>query len=64
MMKQIGYVGIVNDKPYYENATDDYVKLGGKSFQSVEVYRSRREAKKRFQKVVRVFILTQRDGTL
>lgn len=56
VMKRIGWVGIVNSKPYFEKTTDDYVGILSSSIQSVVVYKSKKEAKRRFEVVRPVFI--------
>lgn len=56
-MKRIGYVGITDGKPFFEDTTDDYV-LGGRSIPIVDVYRSKKEARKRFREIRPVYIPT------
>jgi hypothetical protein len=55
-MKRIGWVGFVNDKPYFENTTDDYSTNGSESTPVVDVYKKKKEAKKRFQDIREVFV--------
>ena len=54
--KMIGYIGIVDGKPFFEDTSDDYVKLGEDSIPMLEVYRSKKEARKRFQEIRPVYI--------
>jgi hypothetical protein len=58
-MEQIGWCGMVGDKPFYENVTDEY-SLRAEFCVAVNVYRSKKEAKKRFQEVFAVYIKTQK----
>ena len=58
-MKHIGWIGIVDGKPFFETTTDDYVELGENGIPVVDVYKTRKEARKRFEQVTEVFI---KDG--
>ena len=49
---------MVEDKPFYENVTDEY-SLRAEFCVAVNVYKSKKEAKKRFQEVCAVYIKTQ-----
>ena len=55
-MKKIGYVGFTDGKPYYEITSDTYVDLGEEGVPVVDVYKFKKEAKKRFQDVREVFV--------
>ena len=48
-----GWVGIVEGKPYFEKVSDNYSETGENVIR-VEVFRSRMQAKKRFEKVALV----------
>jgi len=52
----IGYVGIVNGKPDFCPTTDDYVGIGEDGVQAANIFKSRREARKRYQQVAAVYI--------
>ena len=54
-MKRIGYAGIVNYKSDFESVTDGYCQ-GGATVQAVNVYKSKTEAKKRYEEIREVFI--------
>ena len=55
-MKRIGWVGYSDNKPFFENTTDDYVNLGDESVQVVNVYKRKKDALKRFEDVREVFV--------
>jgi len=56
--KRIGWVGIVKGKPYFEEVTDNYVENFSPGVQAVNIYKSKKEAKRRFKAVKDVFIKT------
>jgi len=56
LLKRIGWVGLVNNKPYYEPTTDNYCSWG-EEIQAVNIYKSKRDAKRRYQTIYEVFIL-------
>ena len=53
--KRIGYVGMT-PKPDFEDTLDDYVDLGARPVKAANIYRSRKEARKRYQSVSSVYI--------
>lgn len=55
-LKRIGWVGYVNDKPYWEEVMDDYDGLNEPGAVRVEVFKTKREARKRFEDVREVFV--------
>lgn len=56
MMKRLGWVGFTDDKPYFENVLDTYVQPDEKSVSVVDVYKSKKQARRRFQDVREVFV--------
>lgn len=55
-MKRIGWVGIIDGHPHFEDVIDDY--SGSTDFKAVNVYRSKKEARKRYQSILPVYIPT------
>jgi len=55
-MKRIGWVGFSDGKPDFQPTSDYYVKLGEKGIPVVDVYKTKKEAKKRFEDVREVFV--------
>lgn len=61
-MKRIGWIGYSDGQPYFEKVIDDYVKLRGggegqePAVYTVNVYRNKREARKRFEDVRPAFV--------
>ena len=49
--KASGWVGYVDGKPCWERAVDEYVELGSPPFLSVVVYKTKKDARRRFQDV-------------
>lgn len=58
---QIGWMGIVNDKPYFEGTIDSYSLPENKSIPVADIFKSKKEARKRFERVEPVFRLVERD---
>jgi hypothetical protein len=54
-LKRIGYVGIVDGKPCFDNTTDNYVALGEGPIPVADVYKTKKEARKRFQEIRSVY---------
>jgi hypothetical protein len=54
-MKRIGWCGIVDDEPYFEPVTDGF-SLTGQYLVAVDVFKLKKEAKKRFVSVCAVYI--------
>jgi hypothetical protein len=50
-LKKLGYVGYTDDKPYFERVIDDYSTM-----RAVNVYKLKKEARKRFEDVREVFV--------
>ena len=50
--RAIGWIGIVNDKPYFEDTADQY----GSFVKRLEVFKQRKEARRRFECVWPVYI--------
>lgn len=59
VMKRIGWAGFTDGKPFFEPTTDDYVGLGDAAISTAEVFKSKKQARKRFQDVRPVFIEEQ-----
>lgn len=58
-LKRIGWVGYCEDKPYLENVHDDYGMFSG-----AELFKSKKEARKRFEDVRPVFVgVTEKNKT-
>jgi len=55
-MKKLGYVGYVSSKPFFEDTADDYTKLGERGTPVLNIYKIKKEAKKRFEDVREVFV--------
>jgi len=53
--KRIGWAGFVNDKPYFENTNDSY-SIGSATTPIADIFKTKTEAKKRFEDVREVFI--------
>jgi hypothetical protein len=55
---RIGWIGYVDDKPFWEKITDDYChKLDGSdAFQGTNIFKSKKEARKRFEDVRPVYV--------
>ena len=53
-MKRIGWIGDVKGKPCFDRVSDEYSDL--KYVPAGNVYRSKKEAKKRFEKIIPVYI--------
>jgi len=49
--KILGWVGYTDDKPYWENTCDDYVQPGEPLILALNIYKSKKEARKRFEDV-------------
>lgn len=56
LMKRIGWVGIVDNKPFFEDTHDGYVKLNDDPIPVTNIFKSKKEARKRFEAVAPVFI--------
>jgi hypothetical protein len=59
-MKRIGFVGIVDSRPDFGYVFDEY--CDGIGVAGVTIYRSKKEARKRFEKVLPVYIPTLEKG--
>jgi hypothetical protein len=57
--KVLGWVGFTDDKPYWESCGDDYSKIG-ETFQATNIFKSKKEARKRFQDVRPVVVVVSR----
>lgn len=55
-MKRIGFVGMIDGKPFFEFVMDEYCH--NESTTAVDVYKSKKEAKKRFEHILPVYIPT------
>lgn len=55
-IKRIGWSGVVDDKLHFEHVTDNYVENFAPGVLAINVYKSRKEAKKRYQEVREIFI--------
>ena len=55
-LKRIGWVGFCDNKPHFEKTTDDYTKLEEDGTPVLNIYRVKREARKRYEDVREVFI--------
>ena len=49
--KSLGWIGIVDGKPFWEKTADDYVSPGGPLVPMLTIYKSKKEARKRFDDV-------------
>ena len=56
-LKRLGWCGNVEDKPCFDGVIDTYCVPEMKTIKAVSVYKSKKEAKKRFQSVFEVFVL-------
>jgi hypothetical protein len=54
--KRIGWVGKVDGKPCFDNVLDEYCHPENIYVSAAEIYKNRKEARKRFQDVTPVFI--------
>ena len=52
MMKKIGWIGLIKGKPYFEKTGDEY---GPAEFERAEIFKKKKDALKRFEKVVPVY---------
>jgi hypothetical protein len=55
-VKRIGWVGFVTDKPFFEDTVDDYVAIEEPGIPTVIMYKTKKDARKRFQDVREVFV--------
>ena len=64
-MKRIGWVGYSNNRPFFELTADDYTQIGSASMPDLNanisipttiIFRSKREALKRFMDVRPVYV--------
>lgn len=53
--KRIGWTGICDNKPYFSRTTDEYIEFG-KPVGIADVFKSRKEARKRFEATAEVFV--------
>ena len=49
--KPLGWVGYADDKPYWEKTVDEYTDLGAEPILTLNIYKRKRDARKRFQDV-------------
>lgn len=54
--RRIGWVGFTSGRPDFENVIDDYTNLGEDGAPAVNVYKNKKEAKKRYEDVREVFV--------
>ena len=54
-MKRLGWIGYTDNRPFFEETTDDYSDFG-LSIPTVIVYKTKKEARKRFEDVRPVFV--------
>lgn len=55
-MKRIGWIGYVENKPFFEITTDDFSHMNEEGIPMVDVFKSKKEARKRFEDVREVFV--------
>ena len=49
--KSLGWIGIVDGKPFWEETADDYMSPGGPLVPMLTIYKSKKEARKHFEEV-------------
>ena len=60
-MKRIGWIGYAEDKPFFELTTDEYVGSNESPIFAVDVYKQKKEARRRFEDVREVFVADADD---
>ena len=55
-LRRIGWVGVVDSGPDFESVLDNYVELGGAGIPTSNVYKNKKDAQRRYQAVIPVFI--------
>ena len=54
--RKLGWVGFVEKRPHFEKTSDDYTKLEEDGTPVLNIYRVKREARKRYEDVREVFV--------
>jgi hypothetical protein len=54
--RRVGWVGFSDNKPHFEVTTDDYTEIEEDGTPVLNVYRVKREARKRYEDVREVFV--------
>ena len=55
-LRRVGWGGFSDEEPFYDKVTDMYVELGADGIRVFDVYKSKKEARKRYEDIREVFI--------
>jgi hypothetical protein len=53
--KVLGWVGYTDGKPFWERIVDDYTQVGDPPVRAANIYKSKKEARRRFEDVRPVY---------